>query len=172
MSKAFVNRRNRSHDAWNPFQRTPSTRRKSLPRDVERERSPARPSYKSEFPVPDSLSPRSGSPRGRISPSSFENANKEKSRQLLRHRDLKRKLVFDLHHEIQKPIHTTLLEEISDIDRLAIRLNIVKTRVKIKKKNRRKKNPNNNQTSPNGNSRRPPLLLRGPHKASYKYNPS
>ncbi|RUS77347.1 hypothetical protein EGW08_014901, partial [Elysia chlorotica] len=35
-----------------------------------------------------------------------------------RHRDLKRKMVFDLHKEINKPTHTTHLEEISDIDKI------------------------------------------------------
>ena len=34
-----------------------------------------------------------------------------------RHRDLKRKMVFDLHKEINKSTHTTHLEEISDMDK-------------------------------------------------------
>ncbi|GFS06519.1 hypothetical protein ElyMa_001226600 [Elysia marginata] len=35
-----------------------------------------------------------------------------------RHRDLKRKMVFDLHKEINKSTHTTHLEEISDMDKI------------------------------------------------------
>ncbi|GFN74991.1 hypothetical protein PoB_000149700, partial [Plakobranchus ocellatus] len=35
-----------------------------------------------------------------------------------RHKDLRRKMVFDLHKEIDKSAHTTHLEEISDMDKI------------------------------------------------------
>lgn len=121
MSKVFATKRNRSHDLrhLSHQQHTPSaSRRKSLPRESERERSPPRPNYMSEFPLQDSLTQANGSVRRVSSPDYHVLSPREKRRTVLRHRDLKRKFVFDLHDEIQKPIHTTVLEEISDLDRI------------------------------------------------------
>jgi len=121
MSKVFATKRNRSHDPRNPSQHphTPSSRRKSLPRESEHhERSPPRASYMSEFPLQDSLTHSNPSLRRSGSPDYHVLSPREKRRTVLRHRDLKRKFVFDLHDEIQKPIHTTVLEEISDLERI------------------------------------------------------
>jgi len=126
MNKTYTTKRN--HSSSSPFHwqssHTPTVRRKSVPRDHERERSPAQKSpnrlnYKSEFPLQGTLSP---SPR-MVSPSSpghasFLSPRPKRAKQGNPHRDLKRKMVFNLHHEIQKPIHTTVLEEISDLERI------------------------------------------------------
>ncbi|XP_005103802.2 uncharacterized protein LOC101861673 [Aplysia californica] len=129
MNKGFGFKRNRSHDAWNQLQPSPTMRRKSLPRDVEY--GTFRPTYKSEFPLNDSLLQGIGqdtlsfSPSlRRLTPTSYEavrattSPGKKGTRAPYRHRDLRRKFEFILHSEIQKSVHTTPLEEISDIDRI------------------------------------------------------
>jgi len=111
-----MTKRNRSQDMWSPYNSTPSTRRKSFPRATNdsRERSPGRVGYKSEFPLQESIVNGIGNARN----SSPGSPSSRRHRSGQRHSDLKRKLVFDLHHEIQKPIHTITLEEISDMERI------------------------------------------------------
>ena len=53
-----------------------------------------------------------GSSGGGIAPAGASPATDD-----TRHRDLRRKMVFDLHKEVKKSTHTTHLEEISDMDK-------------------------------------------------------
>jgi len=118
MSKTYIFKRNRSQDVWRPVQQTPTSRRRSLTRERPESRSGG---YKSEFPLHESLTRSSdtigtgGSPSMRRMSASHSPNDRGK---LQRHRDLKRKFIFQLHDEIEKPIHTTVLEEISDLDRI------------------------------------------------------
>jgi len=119
MSKTYIFKRNRSQDVWRPVQQTPTSRRRSLTRERPESRSGG--VYKSEFPLHESLTRSSdtigtgGSPSMRRMSASHSPNDRGK---LQRHRDLKRKFIFQLHDEIEKPIHTTVLEEISDLDRI------------------------------------------------------
>lgn len=120
MSKTFIFKRNRSQDMWRPVQQTPNSRRRSLTR--ERESSSTRAGvYKSEFPLHESLTRSSDTIGTQLSPSMRRvgsSSSPGERHKLQRHRDLKRKFIFQLHEEIEKPIHTTVLEEISDLDRI------------------------------------------------------
>ncbi|CAL1533279.1 unnamed protein product [Lymnaea stagnalis] len=66
-----------------------------------------------------------------------------------KHKDLKRKMVFDLHKEIKKGINTTSLEEISDMERITeICLATLKSMMDSKKYRKYLHHMNNNALAP------------------------
>ncbi|XP_055892012.1 uncharacterized protein LOC106069276 isoform X3 [Biomphalaria glabrata] len=62
-----------------------------------------------------------------------------------KHKDLKRKMVFDLHKEVKKGVNTTVLEEISDMDRITdICMTTLKSMMDSKKHRKYLHHMNNN----------------------------
>ncbi|KAK0062649.1 hypothetical protein Bpfe_007854 [Biomphalaria pfeifferi] len=151
MSKSFMLKRHTSPDSMiSP--RTPETRTKSLPRDTTSLYGSHY--HRSEFGLDGSLSrcPVHDSPRvpgyqmmetDIGGPSCLKTTSKLSG--TCKHKDLKRKMVFDLHKEVKKGVNTTVLEEISDMDRITdICMTTLKSMMDSKKHRKYLHHMNNN----------------------------